>query len=448
MATAAYNAGPGRPTEWTGACGDPRMSSTDPADFIECIPFSETRNYVMRVMEGMRGLPRPPRRRDRAADPASRPEARRLQLRRRRPHRPLVRRAGDGPHVVALATPFSPCGRRWLRSGRMRAGRMLLASFHPVNQLLVCDPSAVDFVDTFSPRGEKVVVGRLSPILAHAPDVSRRAARIGPAGEATSSPSRREHLGQDLARQRRSRPIHDAQAAVRAAPRGGRRRGRPGPGRARSPPPPRPRRRAARSRSRISSWASGSRPAAGSSADQQRRAGGQQPRQQHPRPLAARHVEHAAAGQRVDLQLGQAGAAPAAWPSAGASPAAPSAATSQRRHVPGDPPLLRQIAGDGGALALAELVQRPAGRGAPHRPTAAAGPARRAAAWSCPRRWDRPGPASRPAATLSADAGQDVAGRPRRTARRLSSSSAALMRASSAPRARPPGRTAARRRGR
>ncbi|HEX3407557.1 MAG TPA: lytic transglycosylase domain-containing protein, partial [Caulobacteraceae bacterium] len=53
MATAGYNAGPGRPTEWTSYCGDPRMSSTDPADYIECIPFSETRDYVMRVMEGM-----------------------------------------------------------------------------------------------------------------------------------------------------------------------------------------------------------------------------------------------------------------------------------------------------------------------------------------------------------------------------------------------------------
>jgi soluble lytic murein transglycosylase len=51
MAAAAYNAGPGRPTEWAVACGDPRSSSTDPADFIECIPFSETRDYVMRVME-------------------------------------------------------------------------------------------------------------------------------------------------------------------------------------------------------------------------------------------------------------------------------------------------------------------------------------------------------------------------------------------------------------
>ncbi|HEX4180509.1 MAG TPA: lytic transglycosylase domain-containing protein [Caulobacteraceae bacterium] len=51
LATAAYNAGPGRPADWVGYCGDPRASSTDPVDFIECIPFSETRNYVMRVME-------------------------------------------------------------------------------------------------------------------------------------------------------------------------------------------------------------------------------------------------------------------------------------------------------------------------------------------------------------------------------------------------------------
>ena len=52
MAIAAYNAGPGRPPQWVTFCGDPR-GSTDPIDFVECIPFSETRNYVMRVMEGM-----------------------------------------------------------------------------------------------------------------------------------------------------------------------------------------------------------------------------------------------------------------------------------------------------------------------------------------------------------------------------------------------------------
>ena len=42
-----------RRLERVGLCGDPRGATTDPIDFIECIPFSETRNYVMRVLEGM-----------------------------------------------------------------------------------------------------------------------------------------------------------------------------------------------------------------------------------------------------------------------------------------------------------------------------------------------------------------------------------------------------------
>lgn len=53
MAAAAYNAGPGRPAQWVNLCGDPRGGTTDPLDFIECIPFSETRNYVMRTVETM-----------------------------------------------------------------------------------------------------------------------------------------------------------------------------------------------------------------------------------------------------------------------------------------------------------------------------------------------------------------------------------------------------------
>lgn len=52
MGAAAYNAGPGRPAQWITFCGDPRTSGTDPIDFVECIPFTETRTYVMRVMEG------------------------------------------------------------------------------------------------------------------------------------------------------------------------------------------------------------------------------------------------------------------------------------------------------------------------------------------------------------------------------------------------------------
>ena len=52
MAAADYNAGP-RTSDRVGRLlrGDPRASSTDPADFIRCIPFSETRDYVMRVLE-------------------------------------------------------------------------------------------------------------------------------------------------------------------------------------------------------------------------------------------------------------------------------------------------------------------------------------------------------------------------------------------------------------
>ena len=53
MAAAAYNAGPGRPSQWMAACGDPRSASVDPVDYIECIPIGETRNYVMRVLENV-----------------------------------------------------------------------------------------------------------------------------------------------------------------------------------------------------------------------------------------------------------------------------------------------------------------------------------------------------------------------------------------------------------
>jgi len=53
LATIGYNAGPARPPQWMAYCGDPRGASTDPVDFIECAPFTETRNYMMRVMENM-----------------------------------------------------------------------------------------------------------------------------------------------------------------------------------------------------------------------------------------------------------------------------------------------------------------------------------------------------------------------------------------------------------
>jgi len=53
LVASGYNAGPGRPRGWVGAFGDPRLASTDVVDWVEMIPFTETRTYVMRVVEGV-----------------------------------------------------------------------------------------------------------------------------------------------------------------------------------------------------------------------------------------------------------------------------------------------------------------------------------------------------------------------------------------------------------
>jgi soluble lytic murein transglycosylase len=53
LAIAAYNAGSHNARSWIGDWGDPRSRSVDVVDWIELIPFAETRNYVQRVMENL-----------------------------------------------------------------------------------------------------------------------------------------------------------------------------------------------------------------------------------------------------------------------------------------------------------------------------------------------------------------------------------------------------------
>ena len=53
LAFVAYNAGPSRVKQWIERYGDPRRDNLDQVDWIEHIPFRETRNYVMRVMESV-----------------------------------------------------------------------------------------------------------------------------------------------------------------------------------------------------------------------------------------------------------------------------------------------------------------------------------------------------------------------------------------------------------
>jgi soluble lytic murein transglycosylase len=53
MTFAGYNAGRGRVRDWVKQHGDPRDPNVDAVDWVERIPFSETRNYVQRVMENL-----------------------------------------------------------------------------------------------------------------------------------------------------------------------------------------------------------------------------------------------------------------------------------------------------------------------------------------------------------------------------------------------------------
>ncbi len=53
LALASYNAGPSRARRWVREFGDLRDSDVDAIDWVEMIPFDETRNYVQRVLENL-----------------------------------------------------------------------------------------------------------------------------------------------------------------------------------------------------------------------------------------------------------------------------------------------------------------------------------------------------------------------------------------------------------
>ncbi|MEL7115555.1 MAG: lytic transglycosylase domain-containing protein, partial [Pseudomonadota bacterium] len=53
LVSVGYNAGPHRARSWMERFGDPRREGVDVVDWIEHIPFRETRNYVMRVAESL-----------------------------------------------------------------------------------------------------------------------------------------------------------------------------------------------------------------------------------------------------------------------------------------------------------------------------------------------------------------------------------------------------------
>lgn len=128
MIAAGYNAGPSRPRSWMTDRGDPRRAFTNPdpvdgIDWIEHIPFRETRNYVMRVTEGipiyrarLSGVVGPVRFTDLlvGAAPVIRPVARpdRAQGDIEAIIRPPVRRAGEiGPAAPAGPQPVRPVAR-------------------------------------------------------------------------------------------------------------------------------------------------------------------------------------------------------------------------------------------------------------------------------------------------------------------------------------------------
>ena len=96
---AGYNAGPSRPRAWMDERGDPRLGEVDVIDWIEHIPFRETRNYVMHVAESL------PIYEARLSGVAPKVELTRILLGEKPLIRPIERPPGLGPVIVEDAGP-------------------------------------------------------------------------------------------------------------------------------------------------------------------------------------------------------------------------------------------------------------------------------------------------------------------------------------------------------
>ena len=51
LSLVAYNAGPRRAVDWIEKYGDPRAGNVDPVDWVEAVPYAETRGYIQKVLQ-------------------------------------------------------------------------------------------------------------------------------------------------------------------------------------------------------------------------------------------------------------------------------------------------------------------------------------------------------------------------------------------------------------